>query len=133
MEAHPETIDADLRVALALAKGETNVGPWTGPGCTPEGYEAEDCQCCDALDPRRFNDSVEELIALGFLEDALSFDQEHVLEFVYRRAACRSERSASVVSKRGNYVDGSYKRCMTPSMSIPALVTSGSSGSHKEV
>ena len=66
MEAHPQTIDADLRVALALAKGETNVGPWTGPGCTPEGYEAEDCQCCDALDPRRFNDSVEELIALGF-------------------------------------------------------------------
>ena len=65
------------------------------------GLQAEDCQCCDALDTRRFNDSVEELIALGFLEDALSFDQEHVLKFVYRRAACRSERSASVVSFGG--------------------------------
>jgi hypothetical protein len=29
------------------------------------GLQAEDCQCCDALDTRRFNDSVEELIALA--------------------------------------------------------------------
>jgi hypothetical protein len=63
---NPLTIDTDLRVAEALAyTGETVV----------EGFEQE-----------RVDDSISELISLGFLDDVISMDHggghvEHVLEF----------------------------------------------------
>jgi hypothetical protein len=66
IDAHPETIDTDLAVATALANGDAEV---------------------EGIDPEAATDSVEELILLGFLEDAVAIDhgsaEEHVLELRY--------------------------------------------------
>lgn len=64
VDAHPDTLDSDLLVAVALANGTTEV---------------------DGMPSERVGDCVEELIALGFLEDVVSVDlgdgrEEHVLE-----------------------------------------------------
>ncbi|MGO9385048.1 MAG: hypothetical protein ACLP4W_23900 [Mycobacterium sp.] len=63
IDAHPETVDTDLVVATALANGDAEV---------------------EGIDPDAVTDSVEELIALGFLESVLAADhpegEEHVLE-----------------------------------------------------
>ncbi|ORL96632.1 hypothetical protein [Prescottella equi] len=67
IDAHPETLETDLRVAAAMVLGDAT---------SPE--DVED------LDPERVSDSVEELAALGFLRSVLSTDhpegEEHVLE-----------------------------------------------------
>lgn len=78
---HEDTLDTDVRVAFALANGDGAVGPWIGPGCSEEGYHCGDCKCLPKLTPELFDDSVEELIGMGFLEDTFSLDNEHVLEF----------------------------------------------------
>lgn len=63
IDAHPDTIDTDLVVAVALANGDTKV---------------------EGIEPDAVTDSVEELVALGFLESVLAADhpegQEHLLE-----------------------------------------------------
>ena len=63
IDAHPETIDTDLVVAIALANGDAEV---------------------DGIDPNAVTDSVEELIALGFLEPVLAAEhpegEDHLLE-----------------------------------------------------
>jgi hypothetical protein len=77
VQAHPDTLDTDVSVAIALANGDNH-----REGVTPE----------------EFNDSVEELIALGFLDDVLSIVcsephghgdgcDEHMLEFRLPEAA----------------------------------------------
>lgn len=66
IDAHPETLDTDLRVATAMVLGDA-----TSP------------QDVDDLDPESVSDSVEELESLGFLRSVLSTDhpqgEEHVL------------------------------------------------------
>lgn len=63
IDAHPETVDTDLVVATALAHGDAEV---------------------EGIDPEAVTDSVEELIALGFLEPVLAAEhpagQENLLE-----------------------------------------------------
>lgn len=53
VDAHTDTIDTDLVVATAPANGDAEV---------------------EGVDPDAVTDSVEELIALGFLESALAAD-----------------------------------------------------------
>ena len=53
IDAHPETVDTDLVVATALADGDAEV---------------------QGVDPDAVIDSVEESIALGFLESVLAPD-----------------------------------------------------------
>lgn len=60
IDAHPETVDTDLLVATALANDDPNVA---------------------GVDPELVSDSVEELVALGFLEPVLVDGAEHLLEF----------------------------------------------------
>jgi hypothetical protein len=65
VESHPDTTDTDVAVAIALANGDT---------------------ARRGVDPEHFDDSTEELIALGFFEDVISIDhgaghEEHVLEY----------------------------------------------------
>lgn len=67
IDAHPETLDTDLVVAAAITQGSTTVDGW---------------------DRQRVDDSIEELIGLGFLDDVFSMSGgcshpgcvEHVLE-----------------------------------------------------
>lgn len=66
IDAHPETLDTDLVVAAAITQGSTTVDGW---------------------DQQRVDDSIEELIGLGFLDDVFSTGcsecvdcVEHVLE-----------------------------------------------------
>lgn len=67
VDAHPETIDIDLVVAVAIANGETTV---------------------DGMNQADVDDCIEELIGHGFLADVLKIDclehgdscEEHVLE-----------------------------------------------------
>ncbi|WP_156765625.1 hypothetical protein [Mycobacterium sp. 1245499.0] len=62
IDAHPDTLDTDLVVATALANGDADV---------------------EGVAPEIVTDSVEELIALGFLESVLAADhpngEEHLL------------------------------------------------------
>jgi len=55
IDAHPETLDTDLVVATALANGDAEV---------------------QGIGPEAVTDSVEELIALGFLESVLVADHQ---------------------------------------------------------
>ena len=70
IDAHPETVDTDLLVATALANGDAEV---------------------EGIDPDTVTDSVEELMALGFLESVLAADhpegEEHLLELFATRSA----------------------------------------------
>ncbi len=63
INVHPDTIDTDLVVATALANGDAEV---------------------EGVDPEAVTDSVEELMAIGFLESVLVTDhpdgEEYVLE-----------------------------------------------------
>lgn len=63
IDAHPDTIDTDLVVATSLAGGDSRV---------------------EGIDPDAVSDSVEELVAMGFLESVLATDhpegEECVLE-----------------------------------------------------
>ena len=62
VDAHPDTLDTDLLVAVALANGETSV---------------------EGIDPEQADDSVEELLALGFLELVLADGDEYMMELRY--------------------------------------------------
>ena len=53
IDAHPETVDTDLMVATAMANGDAEV---------------------QGIDREAVADSVEELLALGFLEAVLTAD-----------------------------------------------------------
>lgn len=63
IDAHPDTIDTDLVVATSLTSGDSRV---------------------EGIDPDAVSDSVEELVAMGFLESVLATDhpegEEYVLE-----------------------------------------------------
>ncbi|RRR41160.1 hypothetical protein EHH44_19295 [Mycolicibacter terrae] len=63
IDAHPETVDTDLLVATALANDDPHV---------------------EGVDPELVSESVEELMALGFMEVVLATDhpdgEEYVLE-----------------------------------------------------
>jgi hypothetical protein len=66
IDAHPDTIDTDLVVATALANGDAEV---------------------EGIAPDSVTNSVEELMAIRFLETVLITDHpegdEHLLEFRY--------------------------------------------------
>lgn len=66
IDAHLETVNTDLVVATALADGDAEV---------------------EGIDPEAVTDSVEELVALGFLELVLVADhpqgEEQILELRY--------------------------------------------------
>lgn len=63
IDAHPDTIDTDLVIATSLANGDARV---------------------EGVDPDAVSDSVEELVAMGFLESVLATDhpegEEYILE-----------------------------------------------------
>ncbi|BBX69405.1 hypothetical protein [Mycolicibacterium psychrotolerans] len=63
IDAHPETIDTDLVVAVALSNGDAAV---------------------EGVEPADVADAVDALVGLGFLEPVLATDhplgEEHVLE-----------------------------------------------------
>jgi hypothetical protein len=53
VDAHPDTLDTDLLVAVAITNGETSV---------------------DGIDQDTVDDSIAELITFGFLDDVMSID-----------------------------------------------------------
>jgi hypothetical protein len=61
IDAHPDTLDTDLLVATALANGDAEV---------------------EGIDPDAVTDSVEELMAIGFLESVLVTDHPDAEEYV---------------------------------------------------